>query len=145
VILPSGRTYGFTYDPNGNRTSITMPSGVVHTLGYNKVNLDNAYVPPGNPAYATGYSLDREWVRTTLPSGRTVDGAYDNGGRLTETVFPEASVLLTYGDNTDRVWTITRTVSPIPDNTTQTVAFSYDGFLTTRVAFSGLRPLWRGP
>jgi YD repeat-containing protein len=31
VILPSGRTYGFSYDPNGNLTSITMPRGVGHT------------------------------------------------------------------------------------------------------------------
>jgi len=40
VILPSGRTYGFLHDNNGNLTQITMPSGAVHGLGYNKVNLD---------------------------------------------------------------------------------------------------------
>ena len=32
----------------------------------------------------------------------------------------------------------TRTAAPVPDNTTQTIAFSYDGFLTTRVAYSGI-------
>lgn len=26
MILPSGRTYGFGYDPKGNRPSISMPS-----------------------------------------------------------------------------------------------------------------------
>ncbi len=134
VILPSGRTYGFGYDANGNRTSITMPSGAVHTLGYNKVNLDNAYVPPGNPAYSTGYNLDREWVRTTLPSGKTIDGAYDNGGRLTSTVYPEGAVALSYFDNTDRVGSLTRTSAV--DN--QAITFSYDGFLTTRIAYSGV-------
>jgi RHS repeat-associated protein len=138
VILPSGRTYGFGYDANGNRTSITMPSGAVHGLGYNKVNLDNAYVPPNNPAYATGYNLDREWVRTTLPSGRAIDGAYDNGGRLHDVTYPEAAVSMSYFDNTDRVCTITRNAVPVPDNTTQTLSFSYDGFLTTRVVFSGV-------
>jgi RHS repeat-associated protein len=138
VILPSGRTFGFGYDPNGNRTSITMPSGAVHGLGYNKVNLDNAYVPPNNPAYGTQYNLDREWVRTTLPTGRAIDGGYDNGGRITATIYPEGAVTLSYFDNTDRVGTLTRTVAPVPDNTTQTIAFSYDGFLTTRVAFSGV-------
>ena len=138
VILPSGRTYGLGYDANGNRTSITMPNGAVHTLGYNKVNLDNSYTPPNNPAYATAYKLDREWVRTTLPSGKTIDGGYDNGGRLHDVTYPEGTVSMTYFDNTDRVGTLTRAVAPVPDNTTQTIAFSYDGFLTTRMAFSGV-------
>ncbi|MHB1012924.1 MAG: hypothetical protein ACYC37_08500, partial [Desulfobacteria bacterium] len=138
VILPSGRTYGFLHDNNGNVTQITMPSGAVHGLGYNKVNLDNAYVPPGNPVYGTQYDLDREWKRTTLPSGRTIDGAYDNGGRLHGVTYPEGAVALSYFDNTDRVGTITRTTAPVPDNTTQTLSFSYDGFLTTRVAYSGV-------
>lgn len=134
VILPSGRIYGFGYDANGNRTSITMPSGAVHSLGYNKVNLDNAYVPPGNPGYATGYNLDREWVRTSLPSGRVIDGAHDNGGRLRDVTYSEGAVALSYFDNTDRVGTLTR--SSAVDN--QAIAFSYDGFLATRIAFSGV-------
>ncbi len=134
VILPSGRTYEFGYDANGNRTSITMPNGAIHQLGYNKVNLDNSYVPPGNPAYATGYNLDREWVRTTLPSGKTIDGGYDNGGRLHDVTYPEAAVSMTYFDNTDRVGTLTR--ASAVDN--QAIAYSYDGPLTTRVAFSGV-------
>jgi RHS repeat-associated protein len=134
VILPSGRTYGFAHDNNGNVTSITMPSGAVHGLGYTKINLDNSYTPPGNPSYATGYNLDREWVRTTLPSGRAIDGGYDNGGRLHDVTYPEAAVAMTYFDNTDRVGTLTR--ASVADN--QAIAFSYDGFLTTRVAFSGL-------
>ncbi|MDA8178745.1 MAG: PASTA domain-containing protein [Deltaproteobacteria bacterium] len=138
VILPSGRTYGFGYDNNSNLTQITMPSGAVHGLGYNKVNLDNSYSPPNNPAYGTGYNLDREWVRTTLPSGRAIDGGYDNGGRLHDVTYPEGAVALTYFDNIDRVGTLTRTASPVPDNTTQTLSFSYDGFLTTRAAFSGV-------
>jgi YD repeat-containing protein len=118
VILPSGRTYGFGYDPNDNRTSITMPNGAVHGLGCNRINLDNAYVPPGNPSYSTNYNLDREWTRTSLPSGRAIDGGYDNGGRLHDATYPEAAVSMTYFDNTDRVGTITRTAAPVPDNTT---------------------------
>jgi RHS repeat-associated protein len=134
VILPSGRTYGFGYDPNGNRTSITMPSGAVHGLGYTKINLDNSYTPPGNPPYGTTYNLDREWKRTTLPSGRAIDGGYDNGGRLHDVTYPEGAVALSYFDNTDRVGTISR--ASATDN--QAIAFSYDGFLTTRVAYSGV-------
>ncbi len=134
MILPSGRTYGFGYDNNSNRTSITMASGAVHQLGYNKVNLDNAYLPPGNPPYGTQYNLDREWVRTSLPSGRAIDGGYDNGGRLRDVSYPEAAVSMTYFDNTDRVGTLTR----ISVSGNQAIGFSYDGFLTTRVAYSGV-------
>ncbi len=115
-----------------------MPSGAVHGLGYTKINLDNAYVPPGNPPYGTQYNLDREWTRTSLPSDRAIDGGYDNGGRLHDVTYPEAAVSMTYFDNTDRVGTLTRTAAPVPDNTTQTIVFSYDGFLTTRVAYSGV-------
>src|SRR5574341_1122704 len=138
VILPSGRTYGFLHDNSGNVTAITMPSGAVHGLGYTKITLDNSYMPPGNPAYGTQYNLDREWVRTTLPSGRTIDGGYDNGGRLHDVTYPEGTVALSYFDNTDRVGTLTRSAAPVPDNTTQTLSFSYDGFLATRIAFSGV-------
>jgi len=115
-----------------------MPSGAVHGLGYTKINLDNAYVPPGNLPYGTTYNLDREWNRTSLPSGRAIDGGYDNGGRLRDVTYPEGAVALSYFDNTDRVGTITRTAAPVPDNTAQTLSFSYDGFLTTRLAFSGV-------
>ncbi len=134
TILPSGRTYTFRHDNNGNVTSITMPNGAVHGLGYTKINLDNAYGPPNNPVYGTQYNLDREWVRTSLPSGRTIDGGYDNGGRLRDVSYPEAAVSMTYFDNTDRMGTITR--ASATDN--QAIAFSYDGFLTTRVAYSGV-------
>jgi len=103
------------HDNNGNLTQITMPSGVVHGPGYNKVNLDNAYTPPGNPPYATGYNLDRERVRTTLPSGKTIDGAYDNGGRLHDVTYPEVAVSLSYFDNTDRVGTLTRMSAGVDD------------------------------
>ena len=137
VILPSGRTYGFGYDASGNRTSITMPSGAVHELGYNKIHLDNSYALPGNPAYATSYDLDREWVRTTLPSGRSLGGSYDSGGRLLGMSYPEGEVTFAYGDNTDRVFSITRSATPVPDDTMQTLSFSFDGFLTTRVLYSG--------
>lgn len=135
VTLPSGRSYGFGYDAAGNTTSITMPNGAVHGLGYTKIHLDNSYTPPSNPSYGTKYNFDREWVRTTLPSGRAIDGGYDNGGRIQSTIYPEASIAFGYTDNTDRVTTFSRTSTA--DNATQTMAFSYDGFLTTRVASSG--------
>ncbi len=135
VKLPSGRTYLFGYDRAGNRTSITMPDGNVHLLDYTPVNLDNAYTPPLNPAYAHGYTLDREWDNTVLPSGRLVKATYDGGARLESIVYPEAAVTYGYADNTERVFSVTRTDAL--DNSVQGTTFAYDGFLTTMAAASG--------
>lgn len=63
-----------------------------------------------------------------MPSGRTIDGSYDNGGRLHDVTYPEGAVALFFFDNTDRVGTLSRTSAT--DH--QAIAFSYDGFLTTR-------------
>ncbi|MBI5577272.1 MAG: hypothetical protein HY896_13050 [Deltaproteobacteria bacterium] len=59
-----------------------------------------------------------------MGSARAIDETNDNGGRFAGAIYQEASVDLTYFDNTDRVWTLTRAVAPIPDNTTQAIAFS---------------------
>jgi RHS repeat-associated protein len=135
VTLPSGRVYSFGYDNTGNRTSITMPSGAVHTLGYNKIHLDNSYTPPGNAPYQASYNLARDWVRTLLPSGRALDGAYDNGGRMTGTLYPEGTVTVTYGDNTARPSSLSLKAT---DNVTQSVSFTWDGPLVTRANYGGV-------
>lgn len=135
VKLPSGRTYGFAYDGAGNRTQVTMPSGTLHGLGYSPVNLDNVYTPPANPSYSHFYSLDREWIRTTLPSARQVTASYDpTTGRQDSVFYPEGSITYGYADYTDRLFSLNRTGS---DNMLQTINFDYDGFLTTKVAVSG--------
>jgi len=136
LTLPSGRTYGFSYDANGNCTGITMPNGASHTLGYTVMNLDSTYTPPATTPYSWQYSLDKEWLRTILPGGRTVEAAYDSGGRALGIVYPEATVSLNYGDTTSRVTSSIRT--PASGNTAQMTAFTYDGPLVTGATSSGM-------
>jgi RHS repeat-associated protein len=133
--LPSGRTYRFSFDRAGNRTQVVMPSGAVHGLGYSPVNLDNAYTPPDNPSYYHSYSLDREWTRTELPGGRTIEASYDNAERLLTVSYPEATIEYAYNDGTERIFSLTR--RDLLDNTTQTLFYDYDGALTTGISFSG--------
>lgn len=135
LTLPSGRSYQFVYDANGNRTSITMPNGVAHKLGYTVIDQNSDYAPPSNLPYAWQYSLDREWTSTILPGGRTVNAAYDTGGRPTGIVFPEASVGFLYNDKTDRISSLVRT--PAAGGAAQQIGFTYDGSLVTSRAFSG--------
>lgn len=137
VKLPSGRTYQFAYDGAGNRTKVIMPSGAEHALGYSPVDLDNSYAPPGNSSYSHTYSLDREWLDTTLPSGKGIDAVYDPvTAKPLSVTWPEGSVTYGYADNTDRVFALTRTDAM--DNTTQGISYDYDGFLRTKVAFGGI-------
>src|SRR5262249_59812495 len=37
---------------NGNRTSIQMPSGATHMLGYDAMNREASYTPPGSAPFA---------------------------------------------------------------------------------------------
>jgi len=136
LTLPSGRTYGFAYDANGNRTQLTMPSGAVHKLGYTVIDLSSDYTPPGNSPYSWQYSLDQEWTRTTLPGGRTVDAGYDSGGRPLGTVYAEATVSLSYNDQTNRLSRMLRT--PAGGSSVQQLAYTYDGSLVTGNAFTGV-------
>ena len=99
-------------------------------------HLGSDYTPPDNPAYSFLYNLDSDWTRTTLPGGRAVDAAYDSGGRLTDTVYPEAIVRLTYGDTTDRVKSLVR--APIGGGTSAQLDFTYDGTLVTGRTFTGV-------
>ncbi len=134
--LPSGNKYGFAYDANGNRTQITMPNGAVHALGYTVIDLGSSYTPPGNLPYTWQYSLDQEWLRTTLPGGRTVDAGYDSGGRPLGIVYPEATVSLNYGDNTGRISHLIRTTSII-GSANQAISLTYDGSLVTGRNYTG--------
>jgi len=135
LTLPSGRRYQFTYDANGNPASITMPSGAVHNLGYTSIDQGSDYTPPGNSPYGWQYSLDREWTKTILPGGRNVDASYDSGGRLTDILYPEASVSFQYNDKTERISNIVR--SPAGGGATQQLAYIYDGNLVTGRTFTG--------
>ncbi|MFZ5898609.1 MAG: hypothetical protein ACOYU7_05475 [Bacillota bacterium] len=136
VTLPSGRTYQFTYDENGNRTEVIMPSGAVHKLEYTVLNQGAGYTPPGNAGSATDYDLDRAPATVTLPSGRTINFTYDEGGRPVGVSYNEAEVALGYRDATSRIFGITRI--PGDGGPEQTIAFDYDGSLVTRMTVGGI-------
>lgn len=136
TTLPSGRTYKFAYDANSNLTEIVVPSGAVHTLQYNAVNMEAGYMPPENPAYASTYDSEQQLTNSTLPSGRTVQGIYNQSGYLESAIYPEAQVDVTYEKETRRVTKLVRT--PAEGGTPQEMTFTYDGGLVTEMAWSGV-------
>src|SRR5439155_26452299 len=73
--LPGGRTVGFSYDPDGNLTSITPPSRPSHALLPNRVDLLDTYTPPavsGTGATHYAYNKDRQLTLVTRPDASTI-------------------------------------------------------------------------
>jgi RHS repeat-associated protein len=136
TTLPSGRTYNFAYDANSNLTQIIVPNGAVHSLNYTPGNLEAGYVPPENPAYASTYDTEQQLTNSTLPSGRTVQGIYNQSGDLEKATYPEATVDVTYEKESKRVTKLVRT--PANGETPQEMTFTYDGGLVTEMAWSGI-------
>jgi len=126
---------GFSYDANGNVTSITPPGKPAHTFAYTPVDLEQDYVPPDlgfsprNTQYT--YNLDRQLTLVTRPDGQTLQLGYEpTGGRLSTLTLP-GSQITTYGYSatTGNLSSITAPGS--------TLAYSYDGSLLTSATWTG--------
>ena len=136
LTLPSGKAYHYGYDENGNRTSVLTPLATTHTLGYTPMRLAQSYLPPGaGAAFTRSYDTERKLTKNKLPSGREVTRGYDAGARLATVSDPDTDVAFSYVGSTDRAAQVSAT--PDGGGTAQTVAFGYDGQLTTSADFAG--------
>ena len=133
-VLPDGREIAFTYDADDNVTSITPPGRPAHLFSYTPVNLQQAYTPPdlgiGPVATTYAYNLDKQLTRITRPDGADVGFAYDTTGRLATITAPHGATSFAYDPTKGQLSTNTT-----PDS--QQLAYTYDGFLETGVAWSG--------
>jgi YD repeat-containing protein len=131
--LPDGHTVGFTYDANGNITSITPPTRPAHTFSSTPVDLEAAYVPPAvTPGGATlyAYNRDRQLTRIDRPDNRSLLVAYDSGGRPATLSIGRGNIGYSWEAGTGRLLTATA-----PDG--GTIALGYDGSLLTDAKWSG--------
>ena len=139
VTLPSGREYGIDHDDHGNLTDLQMPTQVVHQLAQDALDRADTYTPPGGAdPYDLDHDVDRLPDLLTLPSGRTVDYAFESpeeGSRLLTVTYDEATVSHDYDDATARLGTLSRT--PTVGDSSQDLLFEHDGFLVTRVTARG--------
>lgn len=138
--LPGNRSLGFTWDGDGNLTSLTPPKGssYVHNFLPNPVDLLASYSPP-NLGFTptTGYSYDRD-SRVTLmstPSG-TITYSYDYQGRLASRATSAATVTYNYSQATGLLTSVSSTSAP-------TIQYEYlpggaAGTLPTKVTFAGM-------
>ncbi len=132
--LPDLREINFAYDANGNVASITPPGRPVHSYDYTTVDLDSQYTPPniGLPQHATtiSYNLDQDPTLITRPDGKTIAMNYDSGGRISSLVIPRGTTTLNYDPATGVLSSLTA-----PDF--GTLAFTYDGSLSTGSTWGG--------
>jgi RHS repeat-associated protein len=122
----------FTYDPNGNMTSLSPPGRSPHTFNFTSVNLLQNYEPPtlgGSPTdVQLFYNPDRQLTQL-LRGGTSINLNYDAGGRLQSFTSPQEMVNASY-DSAGRLQRLT-TADGID------LTYSYDGSLLTDTSWSG--------
>jgi RHS repeat-associated protein len=142
--LPDNRVINYSYDANGNVTSITPPGRPAHDFDYTPVDLTKDYMPPdiGTATRDTNYNydLDRRLTSVTRPVGAALPSfddqkmsyAYD-GSLLTSTTWEgpvNGTVEFTY-DNDFRI-SSNSVIPASPESFPSSVNFIYDddGLLT---------------
>jgi len=133
-VLPGARSISYTYDNNGNLTSITPPGRTAHMFIYNDVNEEHQYTPPAigtsNLFTRYYYNLDKDITQVLRPDGSSIDFSYDFAGRLSSLDIARGKYVYSYGNNTAQLSSIT---SPEGDG----LSFTYDGFLPISESWIG--------
>ncbi len=131
-ILPGGREIGYTYDRNGNPTSVTPAGRAAHVFAYDSANRVRGYTAPtvagGGGDTRTVLDLSGRATSIFTPDGEETRFGYDEGGRLEQVTLPDA--VLRYGYSGTGMLE-----SFVADG--DTLAFGFDGALPTSVQSSG--------
>ena len=135
--LPDGRLITFTYDANGNLTSLSPPARPAHNFTFTPIDLMQSYLTPpvtggGTNTTTYTYDLDRKPTRMTRPDGQEVVLTSDSAGRVISRVAPTGTFSLGY-DSAGRVQSRS---APAGANLT----YSYDGALLTQATVTGPVP-----
>ncbi len=125
--------FSYSYDPNGNVTSITPPGRPAHNFTYTLVDLEKDYLAPaisggGTNTTTYSYNADRQVTGITRPDGQQITLSYA-GGKLTNQTFPTGAV--SYGYNSQG------NLSSASFAGGGTVNYTYDGSLLLSSTWSG--------
>ena len=132
-ILPGGGTLRFERDSNGNVTKLTLPNGDVHAVAYDSLNRPVSYTPPWGLSTTFAYDAEDNLTALERPDGTGVRIEYDQGRPAKAEVDMGA----------DGSWAVSLerdATGRIDGYTTSdgvTLAWTWDGFLLTREAWSG--------
>lgn len=133
VTRPDGKSVQLQYDALGNLTQLTPPDRPAHSFTYTPRSLLDTYRPPELPGVGSerhGYDLDDKITASFHPDGGSSQYFRDDGGRLTKLKTPWGDYDFNYGMTSGLVKNVT--------HAGETLAWNYDGFLTTSETASGL-------
>jgi len=83
TIAPDGSTISYTYDANGNKTSMTDPLGNMTRYTYNSLNLVSTITDPKGAATTYAYDAKGNVTSMTDARGKITSFAYDGYNNLT--------------------------------------------------------------
>jgi YD repeat-containing protein len=135
---PDGRQIVYSFDVNGNLTSLTPPSRPAHLESYTSNDLLETYVGPlaESVTPTTAYAYDRagRLLSLTRPDLGQIVLTYDSStpstGQILALDYPEGSRTYAYDP-------ATKHLSAIDTSDGQFLDFDYDGALLTDVTWSG--------
>ncbi len=134
VTLPDGRSVDYSYDDNGNVSSIVPPGRSAHVFNYTALDQDESYTAPligtGNTVTRYDYNLDQQLTAVTRPDGSGVSYGYDTGGRLSQVQIPRGISAYAYVAQTGQLASITAPGA-------EELSFTYDGALHNDESWAG--------
>jgi RHS repeat-associated protein len=140
-VFTDGSQVGFSYDANGNVTSVTPPGRPEHDFGYTPADLMSSYTPPvvaGTGATTYEYNLDKQPTVVHRPDGSQIVTTYDSAGRVSTVTYPAGP------STSDGNITVTRNYHPTTGNLSgmtasdgQSLAYTFDGQLPLSTTWSG--------
>jgi YD repeat-containing protein len=95
ITRPDNGFVDFTYDDNGNLTTLSIQDQVDHAFDYNNVNRNDAYHTPLSGSYEFFYNYDRELTSIRFPSEKQILYTYENT-LLTLIQTPEDTISFTH-------------------------------------------------
>ena len=140
MVFPCPRQVIYTYDANGNMTSIQPPGRSAHVFNYNEVNLESDYDPPllGGSETPTvyDYNLDKQLVLVTRPDQKTIEYVYDDASGWLESIVTDRGTTtfeysMGFGSGTPG------TLASVTTPEGEVMGYTYDGFLSKDVMWSG--------
>ncbi|HEX6369715.1 MAG TPA: RHS repeat-associated core domain-containing protein [Longimicrobium sp.] len=131
--LHNGTEIHYTYDANGNLTSLAPAGRPAHLFEYTAADQGEAYSPPslGSGGWVTRsrYNLDGQLEQVIRPDSQTISFGYDGGGRLSTVTTPDGQTVYGYHALTGVLSTITAGSNAL--------GLTYDGRLPLSMTWTG--------
>jgi RHS repeat-associated protein len=128
---PYGKTLGYAYDENGNRTTLAYPDGKTITYQYDTANRLTSATDWNIRTTTYTYNNANALTGMTNPNSTTASYTYDTAGRLTALTNrkSDTSVIANYAYTLDQIGnhlSVTQTEPLTPTRTVKNITSAYD-------------------